>query len=277
MNHILNIVTALPCEARPFIDYYRLQKQQQHTAFTVYSNQERNINLIVSQIGKINMAAAVSYLHFVSGQHPYSVFVNIGIAGSGQHSLNECIYVDKITDSTQQKSYYPFVVKTTLPRAALTSFDAPSHQYNHPNIMDMEASSFFQTATKFVCLEQVQVIKIISDIDAESSEAINAKSVTDQINSHIPTILPLLNTLQKLSIQEAQYSSEIPHFEQFLISWHFTQYQQTQLKELLRRWFIHCKEINPLNRCKDCASSKAVLPLLHSHLQKTAYTWTPST
>ena len=60
---LLNIVVALACEARFFLDRYRLSRLNQINAYPVYANVERNIYLIVSGVGKIKSAAALSFLH----------------------------------------------------------------------------------------------------------------------------------------------------------------------------------------------------------------------
>ena len=56
---MINILTALPCEAKPLIHHYRLNGRQVH-GFRIYENSD--MRLIVSGIGKVAAAAACACL-----------------------------------------------------------------------------------------------------------------------------------------------------------------------------------------------------------------------
>ena len=56
----VTIQVALPCEARPIIDHYRL-KRQDSSVFAKYQNADASLALIVSGVGKLNAATALAY------------------------------------------------------------------------------------------------------------------------------------------------------------------------------------------------------------------------
>ncbi len=103
---LLNIICALDCEAKPLIQKYQLKKNYHSTVFALYSNQDQGISLIVSGVGKIKMAASVSYLHQLNGANS---FVNIGIAGSGENEVGEVLIAHKIKDSATGITSYPHI------------------------------------------------------------------------------------------------------------------------------------------------------------------------
>jgi len=273
----LNLVVALPSEARAFIDFYQLHKLTEHTVFDLYCNHQQNIHLIVSGVGKVNSSAATTYLYFASGRYNHAIYLNVGIAGSADFKLGDCVLIDKITDDATKKSCYPFVLKTSMPRASLITYDNECLDYTKPCLMDMEASAFFQTASKFVNHEQVQVIKVISDQDVEAVHKITKADVVRYINAQMAQINLAVAVLFELSQNELQHTASSTLLKPLLNKWHFTSYQQNTLKELLRRWQVHCKDIDPISYCENCQNSKQVINTLNQHLENKAYTWTPST
>ena len=91
------IYAALPCEAKPLVEYFRLKKATTIQPFALYFNQE--LCLTVTGLGKNAMAAGVAYSQalFASVEHP--VLIHIGIAGHQNHDLGTLFLIDKITQS----------------------------------------------------------------------------------------------------------------------------------------------------------------------------------
>lgn len=259
----LNIVVALAVEARPLIDYYHLQKINTKTCLSIYANQDASIYLIVSGVGKINAALATAYLHAFANTNEQACLLNLGIAGSDQHALGEVLIAESIVDKASSKAAYPYLglfsKRSSYP---LITVEQAQTAYPVGAMIDMEASGFFQAATKLVTHEQVQVLKIISDNPQYPATLINKKQVTQLISEKINEINTVVQSLLDFSGEENQQQFKCQYFEQFIQQWHFSQYQQHQLRELLRRWQINKPDVNPLEQIKSVDSAKQIIESL---------------
>lgn len=168
------IVTALKSEAQPIIDFLNLTKKEDKN-FPIFTNQD--ITLIISGMGKINSAIAVTYLA------PEEKILNIGICGSTSHKLGELFQIKKIIDKSSQK-----VVHLNQNGETITCVDTPQ---NNPNqfkntLVDMESFGFYQASRKFVKKENILLYKIVSD--KISNTILTPKEVHDLIYPHIKKI-----------------------------------------------------------------------------------------
>jgi adenosylhomocysteine nucleosidase len=270
----LHLVVALPCEAKPLIQHYRLQKQAYSGNFDIYQNPQNTIQLIISGIGNINAAAATAFIYALYGMQTHACFLNLGIAGSALHQIGEMVLIGKIIDEYQTRNFYPrYLFKTTLPQAMLISFLRPQTTYPENSVVDMEGVGFFQTAKQCVSQEQIHLLKIISDTPDSDLKAIHPQWVTELIQAKISYIDDVVDNLLKLSAQEAAVSPPAPYYEDFLQQGHFTQYQQHQLKKLLRRWHNLFPEQSPLSIIDSKAHAKVVLNQLNTQLNTAEYYW----
>lgn len=249
----LNIVTALHCEAKPIIEYFKLKKiTHLGLPFSIFVNKDKNIQLIISGIGKVRMAAATTFLHAWSGSQFYTCFLNIGIAGSLEFCLGESILVNKIIENSTQRCWYPFIsLLKNRKQTVLTTHDLPQSCYPSKGMIDMEGSAFFQTAACFVSQEQIQLLKIISDNDTYSQQALDERKVTALISSTLNAIIELITYLVNLSQQEQSIPTPLDSIEKFQSNWHFSQAQTIQLKEYLRRWHSQIKDQSVWDFCQQ--------------------------
>lgn len=161
----IGIVTALHAEARPLIDYFNLKKDLASAKFEIFSNDD--IALIVSGIGKIKSAVATTY--FFSQIDP-ACAVNFGICGTPKthYTIGDLIVINKIIDFAGRREFFPdMIVKHGLIEDQVTTFDTPvtmdmAVELNL-NLVDMEASGFFQSASVFLAPDKIATLKIVSD------------------------------------------------------------------------------------------------------------------
>jgi nucleoside phosphorylase len=227
------IYAALPCEAKPLVEHFKLKKDTTVQPFAVYLNQD--ICLTVTGLGKSAMAAGVAYSQalFASAEHP--VLVNIGIAGHKDHAVGGLFLIDKITDIDSQKSYYPPLVFTPpCPTANIQTLSRPQPTYDLNHLCDMEASAFYETAVRFSTGELIHCLKIISDNESSPAENIQPKQVAALIAAHVTAIETLLAELSRLV--KLVTAPEPALFEQLIQRYHFTSSEQGQLKSRLSRW-----------------------------------------
>jgi adenosylhomocysteine nucleosidase len=190
-------VTAMHCEAKPIIDYYRLKKSQSHHAFDVY--QGEGVECIVTGIGKSACAAATAWIAALNHLARSTVWINIGIAGSATHEIGTALLIDKISETAHDRHHYPPVqIKSTMQLAHCQTLDLPSTDYHPDRVYDMEASSFFDTATRFSPAELVQCVKIVSDNPSHQTGR-NKARIGELIQQHINQLAQLALDLQAMN------------------------------------------------------------------------------
>ncbi len=228
----LFIYVALPCEAKPVIEHYRLKKITAINAFAVYGN--HNLCLTVTGIGKAAMAAGIAYTQawYAPAQNP--ALLNIGIAGHRHHPVGSCYLIEKISDRDTGRCYYPPLIFTPpCPTQPLQTFSIPQADYPEENLCDMEASAFYETASRFSSGELIQCLKIVSDNLSSPTSAIEAKGVSSLIEAQLPAVSDVIKALTQLSSIVSPLPSD--EFQALLKKFHFTVNQQIQLRKLLNR------------------------------------------
>ncbi len=158
-------------EAQPIIEFLNLTKKEDKN-FQIFSNHDTT--LIISGMGKINSAIAVTYIK------PNNKIINIGICGSSSHKIGELYKIKKIIDKSNQK-----VIHINKDGETLTCVDTPQ---NNPNefkntLVDMESFGFYQAARKFVKKEDIELYKIVSDNISDT--ILTTKEVHDLITPHL--------------------------------------------------------------------------------------------
>lgn len=262
------IYTALPCEAKAFIEHYKLKKDLEVHAFAIYLNND--ICLAVTGLGKSAMAAGVAYTQarYTSTEHP--VLVNVGIAGHQHHPLGELFLIDKISDVDSQKSYYPALITTaSCRRASLQTVSKPQIQYHESELCDMEASAFYETAVRFSSSELICCLKVISDNQETSVDAINAKQVSTLIAVHLSTIEALL--MQTNALADLITSPEPQLLNELVQRYHFTAHQRQQLKNQLSRWDVLTDQQPLLLDDMNLVNGKDVLRFIDSRINELSF------
>ncbi|MGZ5050511.1 MAG: hypothetical protein ACXWF8_05565 [Methylobacter sp.] len=226
------IYTALPCEAKPLVEHFDLKKSAAIQPFAVYSN--RDMCLTVTGLGKSAMAAGVAYSQALfPGSDP--ILVNIGIAGHKNHALGGLFLIDKITDADSARNYYPPLIFTPpCPTANLRTVSKPQAVYDPHSLCDMEASAFYETATRFSSGELIQCLKVISDNETSPAANIQPKHVESMIAARMMEIETVLAELKRLVELIAAPPNRA--FDRLLQQYHFTVSEQGQLKHRLSRW-----------------------------------------
>ena len=259
------IYTALPCEAKPLIDHFRLKKDLGVDAFAVFTG--AGICLTVTGIGKSAMAAGVAYSQARYAPNQPPVLLNIGIAGHRDHPLGELFLAHKITDAGRDKAYYPpLVFKPPCRTESLETYAKAQLAYHHASLCDMEASAFYETAIRFTTGEVVQTLKVISDNAAHPATHITPATASAQIAAHIGIISPFITQLQGLAQTLALPEPE--GLKEILARHHFTSNTQQQLSDKLRRWQLITGQPIAVPSIPELKDAKALLRWLDERLQE---------
>lgn len=193
----IHFVIALPAEARPLLDHFRLKQVASHP-FPIYHRDD--YWLVVSGIGKTLAAAATAYLAAQSGAGTASIWLNIGVAGHDAFSLGTaCIALEVEEASTASKWYPQIVPHHPWEGQSLRTQDQPETQYPQSRLYDMEAAGFFRIATRFSTLEFIQSIKIVSDNQQQGLALVTPKRAQDWIERQVTAIDSFAQALANLS------------------------------------------------------------------------------
>lgn len=168
---MLYIVTALYIEAKPLISLFNLKKDNSYTKFQVFFNED--IKLIISGIGKVKSATALTYLISKEDIKKNDYIANIGFVASNKNSqLGDIVYVSKIQNAYSDLDFYPeMIYKHNFLEGSLTTFDSiVEKKIENIEYIDIEAYGFFQTASIFFKKDKIMVLKIVSDILKDKAE-----------------------------------------------------------------------------------------------------------
>jgi len=230
---------ALPCEAKPLIEHFKLKKDLSVSAFTIYRNTD--ITLTVTGVGKTAMAAGVAYTLALFPAMNLPALLNIGIAGHHSHGLGTAYVIEKISDQETGRSYYPQLVVTPpcLTHALVTVAQAQA-DYESNAIYEMEASAFYEIAMRLCSSELIQCIKVISDNKDNPSTQIKPAQVSRWVSDILPLIEKFseqIRTLASLSmpLNTARYT-------EIITQWHFTKNEKIQLSSLLNKRTVLIKD-----------------------------------
>ena len=273
MKAQLNIITALTCEARLFIDCFSLKGHNTSSQFRLYQNQTKDIHLIVCGVGKLKAAAAVSFLYAYTGCNKNAYFLNVGIAGSQRYALNELCAINKIADQSTNKHYYPLplVYPNKMQQTQLLTTEQASETYPDNGLVDMEASGFIDAALAFVNKEQIACLKVVSDSSVQDQPLLTPKLVTQLLSYHKDSLVSFCKHLLMLSGKLSARHQNPQYYDEMLQNWHFSAYQSAQLQELLRRWQIILADSNPMVQCQTFNTAKSVLLKLSETLEMASY------
>jgi adenosylhomocysteine nucleosidase len=191
----INLVAALPAEAKPIAARFGLERVQPDIAFPVYRG--RHLTLVVTGPGKVNAAAATAFLGSLGGCSKEAIWVNFGIAGHAERRVGEVLLASRIRDSGSGQVWNPSLPAVPpFPADCLLTLDRPDLGYEHEGMVDMEASGFFPTACRYSSFDLVQVLKVISDNRNNTAEGLGAKQVRSLMAGLLEPVELLVSSLQ---------------------------------------------------------------------------------
>ena len=156
--------------------------------------------MIISGVGQSRAGEATKYLSDVSDAKRWTVWVNIGMAGSKNGKYGELFLVDKVTQDRSKNCFYPgTAIKTTLKKNALLTVDKPLFNYSEVNLVDMEAAAFVMVASKMSCRELILVMKVVSDGPNNSINNLTAQRASELISRNLKSIFEHIKKMTVLA------------------------------------------------------------------------------
>ncbi|MCU7811741.1 MAG: hypothetical protein KZQ77_10970, partial [Candidatus Thiodiazotropha sp. (ex Notomyrtea botanica)] len=92
----VNILVALPAEAKPIIRAYDLQRKQPDGLFPRYVKQP--FTLVLTGPGTEAMEKSVAFLHSQQQEDNSAIWLNIGITGHGSLTCGTCLLAESVND-----------------------------------------------------------------------------------------------------------------------------------------------------------------------------------
>lgn len=268
---MIHIFCALPCEAQPIIQNFKLTELKQFDLFRIYQSKNNEISLTITGIGKLNAASAVSYHHASLNTVSSDIWLNIGVAGHQNITIGEIRLANKITDEQTKLSWYPQIIfKAPCDSISLNTLDAPSTNYQEA-LFDMEASGFYQMSIRLGTAELVHCIKIISDNAEQPTSKINTDGVKKIIAAQMKIIEQIIDRLKPLSIELNTVISDSAYYSDFIKQWHFTQSERIQLSRLLHQWNLRLPGEKIIQYVSELKSGKSVLTTLRDQINHSEF------
>ncbi|MGY6277449.1 hypothetical protein [Methylomonas sp. MgM2] len=259
------VFCALFCEARPLLKAWRLSglPAADHP-YAVYANRDRVV--VVTGMGKINMAGAVGYALALFGNPQSPVLVNLGIAGQRDESPGRLCMGHKIVDKDSGRCFYP-QLPFTVPCKTYSVVTAcqPNMDYATNEMYEMEAAGFYELALKFSSSELIQVMKVISDSARSPIADINEALVERWVDDCLTKIESIIDQLMQLR-QQCIVTTSSDVYRDILEAFHFTVSRSLKLKSLLHRWRVVKGDEAIAWRDADLSSAKELLCWMEQQL-----------
>lgn len=211
---MLMVVTALYCEAKPFIQHYHLKKNNEINIFQVFRNEE--VLLIITNTGSIAAAVGTAFLCNLHSPGPEDFLVNIGVCGCWDKRVPEgSLYIgNKITEQSTGRSFYldmlfkhPFDESGILTYSNIVQDLKHQVRNEHKGYMfDMEAAGICQAGAYYFQPNQMIFLKVVSDYC--DKKVVSPEDVTKRIEMNIPAISAWLDHIRQVEFQDKNHFTE---------------------------------------------------------------------
>ena len=267
-------MVALKSEAKTLISELKLIRLGGQNPFPVYVDYKHGNWLIISGVGQINAAAATEYLSGASDAKRWTVWINIGMAGSKNGKYGELFLVDKVIQYRSKNCFYlGTVVKNKIKKSVLLTVDKPLLNYSGVDLVDMEAAAFVMVASKMSCRELVLVMKVVSDGPNDSINNLTAQRASELMERNLNSIFEHVKKMTVLAeLEKIRFYTPDIYFD-ILKRWHFSVSQAYDLKKLIIRWEVACPSIDVMHLIEKFSSSRKVIGSLKDNLNKYEIDW----
>ena len=175
---MIYIFSAFYAEAKNIIDHYGLKKEKspEMVRFDVFANE--SIRLVITGVGEINAAAAVSNIGGAYGISPDDEILNVGCGAgfSSDISLGSIFLGNKLTERMTGRTFYPdMLMKANFRECEIVTVARVLNEGCDSVVYDMEAAAVYQAAAFFVGPHRMHFIKLVSD----AGERIDQSKITE--------------------------------------------------------------------------------------------------
>ena len=267
------LVVALPAEARPLIDHFKL-KTAETEFYRVY--RAGSVALVETGIGKLNAAGATAatLVNLRQEQNITPVCINVGLAGAAR-PLGTLLCAHSVVDQANGKKWFPQLTWQSnqalqLPAIRIATVDVPEQRYTRDLAFDMEASGFYSSASKFTSLEFIQSLKVVSDNPENCISSINKSRAAELIGQHCSSIELVVTKLSELAglLPDLQASTEL--LTDLCQHVHCTTTQKSMLQTLLRQYQARFETLPTAEQLAPYTKIKGLIDFLEASLASSA-------
>ena len=267
-------VVAIDAEAAPIRERFLMRDAGLSGLYPVFRNETGDHWLVVAGIGRVNGGAAVAYLSQVSQAPPWTVWLNVGIAGHPTGPQGSVYLAHQIIERATGKRYYPgMTFRSPSPTAVLTTVDKPEFNYCEDTLYDMEAAGIFDVARRLSSQELIQTLKVVSDTPEHPLRRFRGAEIKAWVGDAMDIFSELIACMTPLSASEALRLGQPLHLEESLKTHRFTVSQTRQLRALLVRWAVLCSQQDPVAVLAGQKTAKSGLRALRAVLDETPIHW----
>jgi purine-nucleoside phosphorylase len=152
---LIAIVSAYFREVKFLINFYNLKKID--APFEIFKNE--NLVVIISNKGMLNSAIATTY---IISKYEIKFIINFGLAGAvnREFKIGDIALINKIDN------FYPDILRNHFFKEASIhcSEKVVTEDINiNSDLVDMESEGFFRASSKFLTIDKIFLIKVVSD------------------------------------------------------------------------------------------------------------------
>jgi len=222
---MIDIFTALYCEAHLFIQQYKLAKNLENTWFQEFYNETAGIRLTVTGVGEIAAAAAVGSTCSIYGPTRGDLLLNVGICA--HTAENDGIFLcNKIVEGATGKTFYPdmlyrhpfreeTIVTGMLPWNGENDITGLAAVVPAAGLYDMEAAAIYQAGARFLGPHQMIFLKIVSDRGC--AKEVSKEQAAHLIEQYQDCIFDYIGQLLVITQKNESYKNGLRQEEEKLI------------------------------------------------------------
>ncbi len=261
---MIYLFTALYAEAQCIIEHYQLKKDTTHTRFQLFENKESKIRLILTGVGNIAAACAVSSIFGEFSPEKEDFLVNIGSAAeisqdvpTRDHRLlavdaaamKEGIFLcSKITEQTTGRTFYPDVLyRHPFAEAEILTGAVPyrgdSVLAEEVRLYDMEAAAVYQAGAYFLGPHQMAFLKVVTDHGVtDDGKSEKPEQIGQKIAAQETAICAYIDHLRAMEIEEndskADYGVDEADVERLTQDLHASRTMEAMVRQHIRYWSL---------------------------------------
>lgn len=212
---MIYIFAALYKEAEPLIQSLGLKKVSMNNKFQEFLNEDKGICLVVTGVGSISAAVAVSCICTKYEVKEEDFLVNVGTcAATGLEG--ETFLCNKITEESTGRTFYPDILYTHLfqecpvvTTGKVVSGGLPeSPGEKGQNLYDMEAAAIYQAGAYFFGPHQMSFLKIVSD--SGEGDSVTVRKIEVVMEKASIAVIKYIEQLCEIALEEKTRKKDFP-------------------------------------------------------------------
>ncbi len=234
---MINIACALYQEAHFLINYYELRKRNDYHRFQVFENRERGLRVILTGVGMLRAAMAVSILTEREKVGEDDLLWNIGSCGAAMDKPCGSIFVcHKLVEEPTGHTFYPDILyKHPFAEATLISRMNPAEgKLAEDALYDMEGCGVYQAGISDYGPHRMLFLKVVSDHGDGLCQPLDMQRMMESAGEQVLSFLDRFLFFHGETGQDTQEKEETQKWEQKLIEdLHCSVTMEHELKQLL--------------------------------------------